>query len=298
MSLIIATQSLRGNLSSTISFMTRHAASSRYSGAVIQRQHVASFYTNIKLYAGHSKWQNIRHIKAAKDKERMNMTSKIVLKMNIAIKEGGSADPKLNRQLERAILEAESKDVPKSTIQNALKRAGEKSKDGKVIHVEMKGPGNCFLIVEVLTDKATRTRQKIQNILKSTGGQLLDNGMTRFSFDYKGIAHLPYEGEENLDTAMEHAIEAGAEDVQSVLDSSGRNVYEFHCDTKDLHKMTKHLESTTGKTVTHSKLEYVPTNFVKLNKNQLEFLSILYDKLDNFEDPVLSIYDNVEPDVE
>ncbi|KAI0219206.1 Translational activator of cytochrome c oxidase 1 [Lamellibrachia satsuma] len=177
--------------------------------------------------AGHSKWANIRHIKASKDSEKQRVSSKIAQRIKVVVREGGSADPKYNFLLARLLEDAKAKDVPKTTIENALKGLAKTKDKGSVVYVQAKGVGNCLLMVETFTEKSQRTRQEVQHVMKKFGGTIGDSGLAQHSFHHKGCVYVPMENTEKkltLDEAMDVAIETGAEEVEETHDDDGNRV--------------------------------------------------------------------------
>jgi YebC/PmpR family DNA-binding regulatory protein len=164
--------------------------------------------------AGHSKWANIKHKKAAIDKKRAKVWGKIAKKMMVAAK--GGSDPRDNLSLRYVIDEAKAANMPKHTIENAIaKGAGELGTENfeEVIY-EGYGPAGVAVIVETLTDNRARTAPELRNIFSKSGGSLGTSGSVAYQFEKQGIFAVPAEGvdEEKL---MEVALEAGASDVQS-----------------------------------------------------------------------------------
>lgn len=119
-------------------------------------------------YAGHSKWQNIRHTKAANDAKRASVISKHCLAVRKAVVQGGGPDPKLNTLLANAFENAQKDNVPKDT----LLRAVDKVINAKLSKhtVEIIGPANVFILIELETENITRTRHDLKQVLKKFKG--------------------------------------------------------------------------------------------------------------------------------
>nr|XP_013003827.1 translational activator of cytochrome c oxidase 1 isoform X2 [Cavia porcellus] len=162
--------------------------------------------------AGHNKWSKVRHIKGPKDAERSRIFSKLSLSIRLAVKEGGP-NPQLNSNLFNILEVCRSKQMPKSTIEAALKM--EKTKSIYLLY-EGRGPGGSSLLIEALSNSGSKCQSDIKHILNKHGGMMTEGA--RHSFNKKGVVTVGVEDRErravSLERALELAIEAGAEDVQ------------------------------------------------------------------------------------
>ncbi|HED53603.1 MAG TPA: YebC/PmpR family DNA-binding transcriptional regulator [Phycisphaerales bacterium] len=165
--------------------------------------------------AGHSKWANIRHRKERQDKKRSKVWSKCSKAIMVAARAGGP-DPDTNLSLRYAIDEAKYANMPKDTIKRAIQKgAGAGEGDSyESITYEGYGPAGTAIIIETLTDNKNRTVTDIRTIFKKCGGSLGNSGAVAYLFQTKGQI-LVDASKIDEDTIMEHAINAGAEDVQS-----------------------------------------------------------------------------------
>lgn len=244
------------------------------------------------MLAGHSKWQNIRHIKAAKDKARATMISKYINSMKIAVREGKSANPNQNRALATLVEQAKSHDVPHNTINEALKRFAASKAVTQQYIVGGHGPNGSFFIVETETEKTQRTRHNLTFIMSKYGVKVVDMSNIKSSFEQKGL----FLASDNmtLDAAEEIAIEAGAEEVQKIPDPENENgeLIQFLCDAADFYAVKKNLESTLGDDLRSAQLEYLPISRVELNDGTMSVLSKMIEKLEEEED-VVRIIDNI-----
>ena len=163
--------------------------------------------------AGHSAWKNIKHRKAAVDARRGRIWSKLSRAIIVAARSGGS-DTKFNATLRLAVLDAKAANMPRDTIEKAVKKgAGEI--DGErfeAVRYEGYGPGGVAIVVEALTSNVNRTAPEIRAIFDKHEGKLGVPGSVSFLFTQQGVLLVPGDavGEDRL---MELAIEAGAEDV-------------------------------------------------------------------------------------
>src|ERR1019366_7100966 len=162
--------------------------------------------------AGHSKWKQIKHYKAATDKKRGALFTKLIREITVAAKQGGG-DPDGNPRLRTAIDNAKAQSMPKENIERAvLKGTGElEGVDYVDVVYEAYGPGGVALMIQALTDNATRTVAEIRVKLSRGGGNLGTTNSVAFLFDRKGQILVPARGMDE-DAAMEKALEAGAED--------------------------------------------------------------------------------------
>jgi len=168
--------------------------------------------------AGHSAWKNIKHRKAAVDKKRGKIWSKCSRAIIVAARAGGG-DPKFNTSLRYAIDDAKAANMPKDTIEKAIKKgSGEAGGESyEQVRYEGYGPSGVALIVDCLTDNPNRTAPELRTILEKAGGNLAKPGAVAFNFNQRGMLHIE-SSKITEDALMELALEAGADDV---ADSGG-----------------------------------------------------------------------------
>lgn len=239
------------------------------------------------LCAGHNKWSKVKHVKGPKDEARGRMFMKFGMMIRIAVKEGGS-NPELNLNLAHILEQCRSKNMPKASIDAAIKSA-EKAKPASQHMFEARGPGGCLLLVEVLTDNNSRTHQEIKRLLNKNGGMLSDGA--RHNFQRRGVVVVPGQ---NITTerALELAIEAGAEDVQETEDEEEKPLLQFLCDVGDLNKVRASLKEL-GMEVLSAGLEFVPRTHAPLDDDHLDAASILIEALNDCPD-VVRVWDNIQ----
>lgn len=164
--------------------------------------------------AGHSKWANIRHKKAKEDSKRAKVFTKIIKELTIAAREGGS-DPSGNPRLSLAIDNAKAANLPKDTMERAIKRGSGEGDDATTyeeVTFEGYGPGGIAYFIESTTDNNTRTVAEVRHIFSKHGGNMGTSGSVGFLFEQKGSVRISAEGLDE-DEFMLTAIEAGADDV-------------------------------------------------------------------------------------
>ena len=169
--------------------------------------------------AGHSKWANIKHKKAAADAKRGKVFTRLIKEITVAARLGG-ADIGANPRLRLAVDKAREQNMPKDTIDNAIKR-GSGQLEGvsyEEVRYEGYGIGGAAVIVDTMTDNRTRTVADVRHAFSKYGGNLGTDGSVAFLFKHCGqIVFAPGTGE---DRVMEAAIDAGAEDVVANDDGS------------------------------------------------------------------------------
>lgn len=169
--------------------------------------------------AGHSKWANIKHKKAAVDKKRGKIWTKLLREVTVAAKEGGG-DIDANPRLRLTVDKANAANVPKDTIDRAIKRgagAGE-GENYEEIRYEGYGPGGTAVIVDCMTDNRNRTASEVRHAFTKHGGNLGTDGSVAYMFVKQGI--ISYAPGADEDAIMEAALEAGADDVVTNDDGS------------------------------------------------------------------------------
>ncbi|MBM7073126.1 YebC/PmpR family DNA-binding transcriptional regulator [Shewanella sp. 202IG2-18] len=169
--------------------------------------------------AGHSKWANIRHRKAAQDSKRGKIFTKLIRELTVAARESGS-DPDSNPRLRSAMDKALGANMTRDTMERAIKRgAGElEGQQLEVIIYEGYGPGGTAVMVETMTDNRNRTVTGVRHAFNKSGGNLGTDGSVSYLFTKQGIISFAPGVDE--DALMDAALEGGAEDVVTHEDSS------------------------------------------------------------------------------
>jgi len=169
--------------------------------------------------AGHSKWANIKHKKAAADAKRGKIFTRLIKEITVASRLGGP-DPDSNPRLRLAVDKAMDQNMPKDTIERAIKRGsgGLEGVSYEEIRYEGYGIGGAAVIVDCMTDNRIRTVADVRHAFDKHGGNLGTHGSVAFLFKHCGqIVFAPGTDENRV---MEAAIEAGAEDVITHDDGS------------------------------------------------------------------------------
>jgi len=175
--------------------------------------------------AGHSHWAGIKHKKAANDAKRGKVWSKLARIIIVAARTGGG-DPSANLALRYAIDKAKAANMPKDTIEKAVKK-GTGDVEGvsyEEILYEGYGPNGVAIMVETLTDNRNRTAPEVKKLFERHGGSMGTSGCVSWMFSKKGLITVNTANADE-DQLMEIALGAGADDMQTTGD-----VYEITCD--------------------------------------------------------------------
>jgi YebC/PmpR family DNA-binding regulatory protein len=187
--------------------------------------------------AGHSKWANIKHRKAAADAKKGKVFTRLIKEITVASKLGG-ADPNSNPRLRLSLEKAREANMTKDSVQNAIKR-GAGQLDGvsyEEARYEGYGPGGAAVLVDCLTDNRTRTVAEVRHAFTKNGGNLGSDGSVSYLFHHVGqFIFAPGTSE---DRVMEAALDAGAEDVVKNDDGS----IELTCAPADFHAVKAALD--------------------------------------------------------
>lgn len=170
--------------------------------------------------AGHSKWANIKHRKAKEDARKGKVFTKLIREITTAARQGGGGDPDMNPRLRLAVDKAYEANMPKDTVERAIKRgSGEmEGEQYEEIRYEGYGVGGVAVMVDCMTDNRNRTAAEVRHAFSKHGGNLGAAGSVAYLFNELGVlGFAPGVNEERL---MEAALEAGAEDVVTDADGS------------------------------------------------------------------------------
>ena len=241
--------------------------------------------------AGHSKWKQIKHYKAATDAKRGALFTKLIREITMAAKAGGG-DPAGNPRLRTAIEAAKAKSMPKDNIERAIKKGtGElEGVDYAEVTYEGYGPGGVALIIEAVTDNPTRTVAEVRHKLSRGGGNLGASNSVGFLFDRKGQITIEA-ARHDEDAVMEAALDAGAEDFRREDES-----FVVTTEPTELHAVKGGLEAK-GIVVAEAELAMVPKTTVKVEGKTAEQLLRLLEELEDLDD-VQKVHANFDIDAE
>ncbi|CAH8656698.1 unnamed protein product [Schistosoma intercalatum] len=250
------------------------------------------FSIQIKRFAGHAHWQNVKHIKEAGDREKAQTALYYIKAAQKAIKDsGGIRDPKKNSKLAAVLAEAKTKSVPFSTFDKLL------STDNQIepYIIEIKAPGGLFVIVESRAKHVANERQRVCSIVKKYGFSLVPAGdIADKFFDHIGLVTVSAKSSKqlsDLDAATNLGIEIGAKEVE--LSSSEDQNYHFHCEVHEIENLRQSLETIHHIPVINTQDIYSPKIFVPIHHDVRQTLDEMYDKIKTSLEYVDRIFDNV-----
>ena len=234
--------------------------------------------------AGHSHWAGIKHKKGRADKEGAKIFSKLSREITVAAKLGDK-DPDMNPRLRTAIQAAKQANMPKDNISRAISKSemsGDKNYES--LRYEGFGPSNVALIIETLTDNKNRSASSIRTVLQKNGGRLGESGSTTHMFSNCGVIHVDKKKikEEEI---FEIAINAGAKDCLSL-----EEMFEVITEKEDFYKVKTELENKI-EFLNYSSIEWRPSNYINLEKEQSEQIADILSALEELDD-VQNIFTN------
>ena len=238
--------------------------------------------------SGHSHWAGIKHKKAANDAKRGKVWSKVARMIIVAAKNGGG-DPSQNLTLRYAIEKAKQANMPKETIEKAIKKGTGEGTTVTFEEVLYEGyaPGGIAIMVEALTDNRNRTSPEIKKIFEKRGGSLGNSGCVSYIFSKKGLITV------NVDAAdenelMEIALAAGADDMEKMGD-----VFEITC-SPDVYEALKKAVDDKEISTEVAELSMVPSNTVPISS--VEAANKVLNLMEDFEDhdDVQNVYANFD----
>jgi len=241
--------------------------------------------------AGHSKWANIKHKKAATDAKRGKIWTRLIKEITVAARLAGG-DPDINPRLRLSMDKAMDANMPKDNITRAIQR-GVGGLDGATyeeIRYEGYGIQGAAVIVDTMTDNRIRTVAEVRHAFSKYGGNMGQDGSVAFQFDHVGqFLFAPGTAEDAL---MEAALEAGADDVATHDDGS----LEVICPPNDFSQVKSALEAA-GFKAELAEVTMKPQVEVLLTGEDAQKMQKLLDVLENLDD-VQEVYTNAVMDEE
>ncbi len=237
--------------------------------------------------AGHSKWANIKHRKAAQDAKRGKLFTKLIRELVVAAKQGGG-EPADNPRLRAAVDKALGANMTRDTIDRAIARgAGTGDADTmEELTYEGYAPGGVAVLIEAMTDNRNRTVAEVRHAFSKRGGNLGTDGSVAYLFTRKGqLSFPPGVDEEKL---MEVALEAGAEDIEMNDDGSMDVITPW----EDFSAVKAAL-SDAGLDAEGGEVTMIASTSVELDASGAESIMGLVDALEDLDD-VQNVYTNAE----
>ena len=234
--------------------------------------------------AGHSKWANIKHRKAAQDAKRGKIFTKLIREITTSARLG-DADPANNPRLRAAVAAALTGNMTRDTINRAIQR-GAGGGDGEQLETivyEGYGPAGSAVMVECLTDNRNRTVAEVRHAFSKCGGNLGTDGSVAYLFSKKGL--LTFVGVDE-DALMDAALEAGADDVVTEEDGS----IEVYTTPNDFGTVLVGLEAAGFKPQS-AEVAMIASTEAQLDADTAPKLMRLIDMLEDLDD-VQEVYHN------
>jgi YebC/PmpR family DNA-binding regulatory protein len=237
--------------------------------------------------AGHSKWANIKFRKEKQDSKRGKLFTKLIREITVSAGIGGG-DPGANPRLRTAIDKALCANMTRDVIDRAIKRGagGEGEANVEEISYEGYGPGGVAVMVECLSNNRNRTVSEVRHAFTKYGGNLGTNGSVAYLFNNLGQIMLAPTS--NAEKALELAIEAGADEVDTTEDGS----VTIETAPEKFNSVKQSLEKA-GFTVTFAELSMVATTEVSLDPELSEKAIKMIDVLEDLDD-VQAVYTNAD----
>ena len=237
--------------------------------------------------AGHSKWANIQHRKKAQDAKRGKLFTKLIREITVAARVGGP-DINANPRLRLAVDKGLSANMPKDTVERAIKR-GAGALDGanyEEVRYEGYGPSGVAVMVDCMTDNRNRTVAEVRHAFSKAGGNLGTSGSVGFLFTSRGVLSYPAGSDE--DAIMEAALEAGADDVITNDDGS----IEVLTSPDDFTQVKEAMIAARLKPE-FAEVTMRPNSTTTLSEQDSEKMLRLQDALDELDD-VQNVYSNAD----
>ena len=234
--------------------------------------------------AGHSKWANIKHRKAAQDAKRGKIFTKLIREITTSARIG-DPDPANNPRLRAAVTAALTGNMTRDTINRAIQR-GAGGGDGEQLETivyEGYGPAGSAVMVECLSDNRNRTVAEVRHAFNKCGGNLGTDGSVAYLFSKKGL--LTFVGVDE-DALMDAALEAGADDVVTEEDGS----IEVYTTPNDFGTVLDALEAA-GFKPQNAEVTMIPSTEAELDAETAPKLMRLIDMLEDLDD-VQEVYHN------
>lgn len=239
--------------------------------------------------SGHSKWANIKHRKGAQDKRRGKIFTRIIKEITVAVKESGP-DPDTNPKLRLAIQNGKGENMPKDTIERAIKKAsGADAANYQEMTFEGYAPNGIGVFVECSTDNTNRTVAAIRMIFSKYGGSLGTNGSLDFAFTRKGVFSIDKENltQWDLEELEMELIDAGLDEIE--VEEDVVYIYSNFTDFGSMHKKLDELNIE----VKTAAPQRIPNTTETIDVSKAKSVLHLIEKFEENED-VSHVYHNLE----
>ncbi len=237
--------------------------------------------------AGHSKWANIKHRKAAQDSKRGKIFTRLVKEITVAAKTGGG-DPSTNIRLRTLIEKAKEANMPLDNLKRAIQK-GTGELPGAAYEEMMYegyGPHGMAVIVEVLTDNKNRAVADVRHAFTSKGGSLAEGGAVSWMFSKTGVVRATGTGATE-DDILEKLLDFDVADITQEDDT-----FVITCNPRSLEEIKGVLEKA-GLKVESAEMEWVASNKTTLSEEQQEQAFTFLNALEGLDD-VQNVFTNLE----
>ncbi|MBH08338.1 MAG: YebC/PmpR family DNA-binding transcriptional regulator [Flavobacteriales bacterium] len=238
--------------------------------------------------AGHSKWANIKHRKGAQDAKRSKIFTKLIKELTIAAKVGGD-DKDSNPRLRTAIQNAKGANMPKDTINRAIKKGmSNEAENYTEVSFEGYGPSGIAFFIDCSTDNNNRTVSNVRAIFNKFGGELGTKGSLEFIFNRKGLFIIEKNKiNSNIDEFQINLIDWGLEDF--IIDE---DLCFLYVEMNDFNKMQKKLDEDNV-FVKSSELIRLPNSTKNLEFEKAQSIIKMIEKFEE-DDDVQNVFHNLE----
>lgn len=240
--------------------------------------------------SGHSKWATTKHRKAAQDKKRSALFSKLSRNITVAAKEGGDPNPENNASLATAIEKAKGYSLPKDKIKTAIDKAFGSGKDAasyETVIYEGYGPAGVAVYCEALTDNRNRTAADVRAAFTHSGGNLGTSGSVAFQFERKGQIIVEKSACPDEDEFMLAVAEAGGDDYEDAGEE-----WIVYTAAGDLMAVKKALDEA-GVETKGAELIMEPTTPTQVSVSDAKKVMRMIDKLEELED-LQTVYNSMD----
>jgi YebC/PmpR family DNA-binding regulatory protein len=242
-------------------------------------------------YAGHNKWSKIRHVKGSNDSARGKLFSKISRQIKAGVQAmNGETDTSLNHYLAAALHAAKVAQMPKATVQDAVKRALSKKEqpDSKMVRYEGLGPGGAAVLIEALVSKPTKTNADIKLIFKKFLGS---PGPVEYLFERRGhVTIKPGNSTFDVEKMMEWIIASEDDIVEDFRDNQCENSLELFCALDRVYELQQKCLDQGYEVVEWGK-GYIPMERIEIPTDQQQKFAIFLEQLEQ-QDEVVHVYHN------
>jgi YebC/PmpR family DNA-binding regulatory protein len=228
--------------------------------------------------SGHSHWDNIKHQKKKEDQRRGKVFTKLAREITVSARQGGG-DPEFNIQLRMAIEKAKDANMPKDTIERAVKRGTGELEGMNLEEIVYEGyaPNGIAVLVHTVTDNRNRTASQLRHAFADRGGSLAEAGAVQWQFDRKGYIAVVYDGVDE-EAVFDIVVEAGADEIEF-----GDDLIEIYVDLQHFTAVQNALNEA-GIPTEVTRLTMVPKNIVKLEESETLRVMRIIDALEDLDD--------------